>query len=200
MTELFVVPATSERAVAALADGARVVARSWGAGLVAGAVDHGRLEHAQQAVVDLVSLRELTSADVPVILALDHDTRGHYPGSVATQRRPLTAGDASPSARRRGFGAFAGAELAAMTFVDLEDTDAETDFTVVAASWRGRGLSTAVKALSISVLVAGGVQTFRTGGSSDNPAIIAANRNLGYVQDEEWLTLTHGEVDPHRHG
>lgn len=37
-------------------------------------------------------------------------------------------------------------------------------------------------------LSADGVQTFRTGGSDQNPAIIAANAALGYVQDEEWLT------------
>lgn len=200
MTELLVLPATSAQAVAALADGARVVARSWGAGLRAGAVDPGTLERALRAVADRVSLRELTVADRAAVLALDHDTHRDYPGNVATQHRPLTPDDAAPSARRRGFGAFAGDELVAMTFVDVEEADAETDFTVVAASWRGHGLSTAVKALSIRTLVAEGVRTFRTGGSSDNPAIICANRSLGYVQDEEWLTLARDEGRPRRHG
>lgn len=200
MTELIVLPATSTQAVAALADGARVVARSWGAGLRAAAVDATTLEQAQRVALDRVSLRELTVADSAAVLALDHDTHRDYPGSVATQHRLLTPDDAAPSARRRGFGAFAREELVAMTFVDLEEADAETDFTVVAASWRGHGLATAVKALSISTLVAEGVRTFRTGGSFDNPAIIGANRRLGYVQDEEWLTLARDEGGPTRHG
>ncbi|RXR25128.1 acetyltransferase [Oerskovia turbata] len=189
MTDLIVLPATSEQAVVALADGARVVARSWAAELRADAVDLGLLERAQHAVRGVVSLRELTAADRQAILVLDRDTHRDYPGSIATQHRPLTADTAAPSARRRGFAAFAEAELVAMTFVDIEGGCGETDFTVVAASWRGQGLATAVKALSIDTLIAGGVHTFRTGGSLDNQAIVAANRNLGYVQDEEWLTL-----------
>ncbi len=69
---------------------------------------------------------------------------------------------------------------------------AETDVTVVAAGHRGRGIGTAVKAASVLALLDAGVTRFRTGGSADNPAIIAANAALGYVRDEEWVTLEPG--------
>lgn len=34
-----------------------------------------------------------------------------------------------------------------------------------------------------------GVEVFRTGGAVENAAILATNRSLGYVIDEEWVTL-----------
>ena len=61
---------------------------------------------------------------------------------------------------------------------------------MVAATWRGRGLGTAVKATSILALLASGLRVFRTGGAADNTAIRTANQRLGYVIDEQWLTLT----------
>jgi hypothetical protein len=33
------------------------------------------------------------------------------------------------------------------------------------------------------------VRVFRTGGAAENTAIIAVNSALGYVRDEEWVTL-----------
>ncbi|EXJ50432.1 hypothetical protein AS96_14755 [Microbacterium sp. MRS-1] len=32
------------------------------------------------------------------------------------------------------------------------------------------------------------------GGSADNAAILRANATLGYVRDEEWVTLTRGSA------
>ncbi|WFR67918.1 hypothetical protein P9139_05935 [Curtobacterium flaccumfaciens] len=76
-----------------------------------------------------------------------------------------------------------------MTFVDIEGTKAETQFTVVHRAWRGQGLGIAVKAASVLALAAEGVTQFRTGGSADNLAILRANDAVGYIQDEEWVTL-----------
>lgn len=75
------------------------------------------------------------------------------------------------------------------TFVDIDGVEAETHFTVVHRAWRGRGLGIAVKAASVLTLAAEGVTRFRTGGSVDNVAILRANDALGYVRDEEWVTL-----------
>jgi hypothetical protein len=41
----------------------------------------------------------------------------------------------------------------------------------------------------VLTFAAEGVTQFRTGGSADNLAIIRANDAVGYVQDEEWVTL-----------
>lgn len=109
---------------------------------------------------------------------------------MATAHTPLPPERVAPTASRRGFGLFdAGAELAAMTFVDLDGDQAEVDFTVVARHRRGRGLATAVKAGSLLALTADGVATVRTGGSDENHAILAANAALGFEVDEHWLTL-----------
>ena len=40
-----------------------------------------------------------------------------------------------------------------------------------------------------AMLAAEGVTQFRTGGSADNLAILRANDAVGYIQDEEWVTL-----------
>lgn len=91
---------------------------------------------------------------------------------------------------RRGFGVFADDGRAlSISYVDVDQRRAETDFTVVAAGSRRRGLATAVKAASVLALLRDGVEVFRTGGAEENTAILAANLRLGYVVDEEWVTL-----------
>ncbi|OQJ63074.1 acetyltransferase [Clavibacter tessellarius] len=176
-----------------LAAGWVVTARSWGAQLDAADVDPVRLRTLVDRVAGYAVLRELGPADVGAILALDAATLDDYPGSPATRHAGLTADSARvPAPGRRGYGAFdAVGALLAMTFVDLDPAGsaAETDVTVVDAAHRGRGLGTAVKAASVRGLLEAGVTSFRTGGSSENAAIIAAGTALGYRIDEEWLTL-----------
>ncbi|KTR12709.1 hypothetical protein [Curtobacterium citreum] len=205
MGNVVVLPADAPRRVELERRGWRVVARSFGAQLDGDAVDRARL----RSLVDRAGLtvRALDDADVDAVLALDAATIGHYPGSVATRHEPFDRERATPSATRRGFGVWSGDDLVGMTFVDLLVGDdgaaaglaagsasAETDVTVVAAGHRGRGIGTAVKAASVLALLDAGVTRFRTGGSADNPAIIAANAALGYVRDEEWVTLEAGAL------
>jgi len=125
-----------------------------------------------------------------MVLELDAATLQHYPGGVATRHEPLTAARALPGSARRAFGAIStDGGLVAMTWTDVDGVRAETDFTVVREADRGRGFGTAVKAAALLALLDAGVRLFRTGGSSENAASIATNRRLGYVLDEEWLTL-----------
>lgn len=172
------------------AQGWRVAARSFGAQLDASRANRQRLEGLIHQTSHIVSIRELDAADRDSVLALDAATVGDYPGSVATRHEPLDRVTGTPSASRRAFGAFAPTgELVAMTFLDLNESDAETDFTVVERKSRGQGVASAVKAASVLALVDEGIQRFRTGGSADNAAILAANETLGYTRDEEWVTL-----------
>lgn len=165
-----------------------VSARSFGAQLDSVRIDAGGLRRLIAAAD--ATTRELIADDVDAVLTLDAATSGDYPGSAANRHEPLTRDSASPSDSRRGFGAFlADGELVAMTFVDIHGTTAETDFTVVRRDVRRSGLGTAVKAASILALSAAGVTRFRTGGSADNNAITRANAALGYIRDEEWVTL-----------
>ena len=83
-----------------------------------------------------------------------------------------------------------GANLGAMTFVDIDDNRAEVDFTVVGQHRRGSGLATAVKAASLLALSRDGVTAVRTGGSDENRGILAASASLGFDVDEHWFTLS----------
>jgi len=170
--------------------GWRVVARSWGARLNAADVDTVLLSTILEHVRMDVLVRELEPSDRPAITALDDTTIGDYPGGVATIHNVLSPQRATVSGIRRGFGVITpDGEVIAMTFVDVDGTQVETDFTVVAKEWRGCGLATAVKAASVLALLLDGAKCFRTGGSHDNVASLAANTSLGYTIDEAWLTL-----------
>lgn len=172
------------------ADGWCVVARSWGAALASADADSDELSRLSARVHTLGSARELSADDVDSVLELDAATVDDYPGSIATRHDRLDRGSATPSATRAAWGFYSPDDiLAAMTFVDIDGDRAEIDFTVVAPTWRGKGVGTALKALSVRALLARGIRSIRTGGSADNAAIIAANTALGFAIDEEWVTL-----------
>lgn len=173
------------------ANGWSVVARSWAAQLTVSEIDTSRLRSLVERVRVVGEIREVSSQDVHAILALDAATLDDYPGGIATRHEPLTAERARVAVERRGFGLFdrAGHALA-VTYVDVDGRFAETDFTVVDRGSRGLGAGAAVKAASVLALVDDGVEIFRTGGSADNTASLAANRSVGYVVDEQWVTLS----------
>jgi GNAT superfamily N-acetyltransferase len=186
-----VIRADSEECTELEVNGWRVVARSWGASLDAEAIDRGHLEGLIDSRGAEVEIRELTVTDSTAVLALDALTLRDYPGDIATAHQQLTTEQATCTAEHRGWGAFTPAgELVAVTFTFPRPTVTETDFTVVHPTRRGQGLGSAVKAASVLALAAEGHRHFRTGGSLENVASIAANHAVGYVLDEEWLTLT----------
>lgn len=194
MSQPIVVRSDDPRAADLAGRGWVVAARSWAAELSHFDEDALRKIVARASNAG-VTVREIQAADLGHVLALDQDTCVDYPGGPATAHRPLTPAAATVTHLRQAFGAFLpDGTLVAMTFldVDVDDATAETDFTVVARNHRGRGLAQAVKAFAVLALNADGVRTFRTGGSDQNPAIIAANAALGYVLDEEWLTYAPG--------
>ncbi|MGF3057173.1 acetyltransferase [Microbacterium sp. YY-01] len=167
-----------------------VVARSWAAQLTASRVDVHALSTLVQRGRRHGDIREIGDADLASVLALDAATLADYPGGAATQHNPLTRSSARVTPVRRGFGAFGdSARAVAVTFVDVDGNHAETDFTVVAAEFRGLGVGSAVKAASVLALLRDGVEVFRTGGAAENSAIFASNISLGYEIDEDWVTL-----------
>ncbi|WP_144712245.1 GNAT family N-acetyltransferase [Curtobacterium pusillum] len=193
MGETIVLLATAPERAALEAQGWSVTARSFGAQLDADRIDRPRLRALVDRVAEVGTPRALDSDDVAAVLELDALTARDYPGSVATQHEPLDRGTATPSASRPAFGLLtAQGELVAMTYVDVDGPLAETAFTVVHPAWRGRGLAPAVKAWSVLALADAGTTRFRTGGSAENAAIRSANAAVGYVVDEEWVTLEPG--------
>ncbi|MEJ3405891.1 acetyltransferase [Rathayibacter sp. YIM 133350] len=170
-----------------------VMHRSWGAELDGWAIDQLRLRSMVEELPADLTIRELEAEDAGAACVLDAATLRDYPGGPATRHEPLTTESARvDSATRRAFGVFSADRLLiATTYIDVDPQTetAETDFTVVHPHRRGQGLGRAVKALSVLTLLKDGVTRFRSGGSSENTAMLALNRSLGYVVDEEWLTL-----------
>lgn len=190
-TDTVVLRDDDERLPSLLGDGWTVTARSWAALLELAPGHAPRWAQALACLPPAHTCRELRAADVPAALELDAATATDYPGGVATTHELLTVARATPTARRRGFGVLdGGANLVAMTFVDVDGGKAEVDFTVVARHRRGQGLARAVKAASLLALTGDGVTVVRTGGSDENRRILAANVDLGFRVDEHWLTLT----------
>ncbi|WP_052129241.1 N-acetyltransferase [Clavibacter michiganensis] len=187
-----------------LADGWIVSARSWGAQLDARRVDEADLRARVAGIAPGLRIHELGRDDRDRILELDAATIDDYPGGPATRHAPFTPETAlvgTPA--RRAFGALdADGELVALTVLDVDvpRAAAETDVTVVAPAHRSQGLGRAVKAASVLALRDAGIETFRTGGSRENAAIIAAGTALGYRIDEEWLTLHAPEAADDRGG
>lgn len=189
MGETTVLRADDPRVPALAASGWRATGRSFGAQLDTGGLDRTRLRARVDRVAPLV-VRELGEADLRAVRALDAATVGDYPGSVATRHELLTDVTAALHHDRRAFGVWTpDGRLVGLTYVDRDGDTVETDFTVVDPAFRGRGVGVAVKAASVLALVEDGVRRFRTGGSADNAAIIAAGAALGYRRDEEWVTL-----------
>lgn len=181
--------ADDQRVPGLIETGWRITARSWAAQLDADRADRAALRRLVERVAPIV-LGELGDVDLPAVLALDAATVTDYPGSVATQHEALTRSSAALSPTRRGFGAWTpSGDLVGTTYVDVDVDTVETSFTVVARDHRGRGVATALKAASVLALLDEHVVRFRTGGSDDNPAIITAGAAVGYVRDEEWVTL-----------
>lgn len=165
------------------------VARSWGAALDSASIDTEVAAALVTRAATCGAAREVQNADVPQILALDALTARDYPGDIATRHEPLTSRTARVGGGRRAFGVFAQGRALAVTYLDLSGHLAEIDFTVVTPELRHRGLGSAVKAASLLALIREGVTAFRTGGSSENTAILAINQRLGFVVDEQWVTL-----------
>lgn len=167
-----------------------MVARSWAASLDAASADMDVVDRAVARSAGHGLIREITDFDVAAVLELDVATLGDYPGGIATSHTPLTESTAQVSSVRRAFGIFDDKGRAlGVTYVDIDGSSADTDFTVVLPQFRGLRLGSAVKAASVLALMKDGVRIFRTGGAEENTAILKANQNLGYVVDEEWVTL-----------
>ncbi len=172
-------------------EGWSVTARSFGAQLDADRMDLDRMTALVSRAGAGVAFRSIGPDNVDDVLALDRLTADDYPGSVATRHEQMDRRAATPTAERCAAGAFLeDGSLLAVTYVELDGAVAETDFTVVHPSHRGRGIGTALKAWSVVALRREGVRRFRTGGSAENAAILRANAALGYERDEEWVTLT----------
>jgi GNAT superfamily N-acetyltransferase len=120
----------------------------------------------------------------------DTDTDLADPDLADTDLADTDLADTDPTIADRGPAARTPADPAALEAV-------ETDFTVVARGWRGRGLGSAVKAASVLALLADGHRRFRTGGATENGASVAAAHSLGYIVDERWLTLAPPVVTRH---
>ncbi|MGV1034707.1 MAG: GNAT family N-acetyltransferase [Microbacteriaceae bacterium] len=138
------------------------------------------------------TLVELPLTAAEDVCGLDQLTYDDYPVTPqnAPERRTLVDVRALWERGARLFGAYDDSQLVAVTVIDQDGEHAETDFTAVAPTVRGRGLAAAVKAASVLALTAEGVRTFGTGGAAVNEASIRMNEAIGYTIEERWVSLT----------
>lgn len=179
-----------------LAAGARVVATSWGAVLRVAEPPPAELLARLDRQVESArrvgaQVDELDVGRAGELLALQEANRADYSQNPSMALPPVdvAATRAQWDHGGRVFGAHVDGRLVAATVMRVQEDHAETLFTSVLRTHRRRGLGVAVKACGVRLLVDAGVRTLRTGGAGDNVASLAANRVLGYVVDEQWLTL-----------
>lgn len=139
------------------------------------------------------AVRELGVADDTAYLRdafelydAEHDS---FPRTPATSVKHYDEhGFAEHVAHNRVFAAIREGRCAAITVFEAGagPAEAETDFTLVAARFRGEGLASFLKATAIKQLAVEGVRVFSTGGALVNKPMMRANEKLGYVLEPPW--------------
>jgi GNAT superfamily N-acetyltransferase len=169
-----------------------VVAESWGARLRIG--EGFDLDTLHSAISRLTAsglrVQELDASFAADLVALETANEPDYPSTPATRHQAPTAAEASRlwADGARVFGAFDDAALVGVTVIRRRPDRAETEFTSVAQTYRGRGVAVALKALSILTMAEEGFEVFGTGGAQVNEASRRMNEALGYVIEERWLS------------
>ncbi len=172
--------------------GYTVVGQSWGARLeLADAPDlsifREALSRAERAGICLFELPVSASME---LYDLERANTADYPYTPATSHDLLDA-EATRDLWNKGFrvfGARDGDLLAGATVIAPRENYAETQFTSVLASHRGRGIGAAVKAASIVACANDGARMFGTGGAAANEASLGVNQSLGYRITERWYS------------
>ncbi|MFC5928816.1 GNAT family N-acetyltransferase [Cryobacterium melibiosiphilum] len=124
------------------------------------------------------------------LFELEQTNNPDYPFTPATfqELMDLEAIRALWTRGLRVFGARDGTQLVGATVIGQRDMCAETEFTLVLATHRGRGIGAAVKAASVIACAEDGVRVFGTGGAAVNDASLGVNQALGYDITERWYS------------
>jgi len=173
--------------------GWEVVARSWGAGIDPDLLEADKLRRFIGEALPII-IRPLTINDVEAVVEFDEMTFKDFPGDIATQReKPVNSEEATPREVRLGWGAFSNNEMVGMLYADIDGrhgNGVEIDFFSVNPAHRDKGIGKALLATAILKLLADGIKSIRTGVADENVASITALESVGFVKDEEWLTLS----------
>lgn len=174
------------------ARGYTIVGQSWGARLrLADAPDlaifHRAVARAQTVGIVIGELFVDAADD---LFDLERANNADYPFTPATSQElmDLHAIRALWDRGLRAFGAWDGTQLVGATVIGQRVAYAETEFTSVLATHRGRGIGAAVKASSVIACAESGARVFGTGGAAVNDASLGVNRALGYDITERWYS------------
>lgn len=174
------------------ARGFTVVGQSWGARLEMAdppnlSICREAISRVQAAGIRISELRATSSAD---LYELEKANNADYPFTPATSHDLLDAAAIRALWDKgfRVFGAYDRGQLVGATLIAHGENHAETEFTSVLASHRGRGIGAAVKAASIIACADAGARVFGTGGAAANEASLGVNQALGYQITERWYS------------
>jgi len=192
MTQKKILNAATTEAKELQEKGWEVVARSWGAGIDPELLEADKLSRFIDEALPII-IRPLTIADVEAVVEFDEMTFKDFPGDIATKReKPLISDEATPSEVRLGWGVFSNNQMVGMLYVDIvgrHGNGVEIDFYSVNSALKGKGVGKALLATAILKMIAEGIKSIRTGVADENVASITALESVGFVRDEEWLTL-----------
>ena len=181
------------------ARGYKVVGESWAARLRLHGPSRARadapdLSIFHQAVARVqaagIDVSELPVTCLDALYELERANNADYPYTPATAHGLIDA-DATRALWNEGlrvFGARDGNLLVGASLIAQMGTYAETEFTSVLASHRGRGIGAAVKAASVIACAGEGGRVFGTGGAAVNAGSLGMNRALGYIITERWYS------------
>ena len=174
------------------ARGYKIVGQSWGARLeISDPPDLSVFLHAVSRVQAVgLTISELSVSASLDLQMLEQANHVDYPFTPATAHELLDSNSARALWQDgfRIFGAFDRGQLVGATVIKHSEGRAETEFTSVLRSHRGRGIGAGVKAASIVACAEDGARLFATGGAAVNEASLAVNLVLGYQVTERWYS------------
>jgi Acetyltransferase (GNAT) family. len=180
-----------------LAAGFRNAWQSWGAQLDLTAWDAGRFQPLEERLFlqGLEAERyDVDGSDWDAFYALHRQGEADMPRNPVTTPDPLTSADLHDTLRREeaAFVLRLNGQIVALTRLTLGEHkgrpgEVESEFTVTAPAWRGRGLATVLKAHALTWAQEAVYRHAGTGGTVLNLSMLRVNARLGYVTEPMWV-------------
>lgn len=138
-----------------------------------------------------LTVRRLAATEAELVHLLDAETAPDFPRTPGSFHEPLPADlrQRLDGGDGRAYGVLDGARLVGFTLLSRGPDGWDVDRSAVHRPWRGQGVATAAKSLSVLETFQQGTRRWSTGGASVNAASLRMNKALGFVLEPLWLAL-----------